>query len=114
MDAGRDSVDLLKLLLDRHGTRLNYVLVLNEVRGDDFRILDASGEKERAIAMGASIVHLKRLHETSMIKIDASSSSFWAAVNRSDADASGLRLLERQRVKLWLKNAFSEIARPGI
>ena len=114
MDAGRDSVDLLTLLLDRHGTRLNYVLVLNEVRGDDFRILDASGEKERAIAMGASIVHLKRLHETSMIKIDASSSSFWAAVNRSDADASGLRLLERQRVKLWLKNAFSEIARPGI
>jgi len=114
MDAGRDSVDLLKLLLDRHGTRLNYVLVLNEVRGDDLRILDASGEKERAIAMGASIVHLKRLHETSMIKIDASSSSFWAAVNRSDADASGLRLLERQRVKLWLKNAFSEIARPGI
>jgi hypothetical protein len=114
MDAGRDSVDLLKLLLDRHGTRLHYVLVLNEVRGDDFRILDGSGEKERAMAMGASIVHLKRLHETSMIKIDASSSSFWAAVNRSDADASGLRLLERQRVKLWLKNAFSEIARLGI
>jgi len=114
MDAGRDSVDLLKLLLDRHGARLNYVLVLNEVRGDDFRILEASGEKERALAMGASIVHLKRLHETSMIKIDASSSSFWAVVNKTDADTSGLRLLERQRVKLWLRNAFSEIARPGI
>src|ERR1700690_783997 len=114
MDAGRDSVDLLKLLLDRHGARLNYVLVLNEVRGEDFRILEASGEKERALAMGASIVHLKRLHETSMIKIDASSSSFWAVVNKTDADTSGLRLLERQRVKLWLRNAFSEIARPGI
>ncbi len=37
MDAGKDSVDLLKRLLDRHGTKLNYVLVLNEIRGDDFR-----------------------------------------------------------------------------
>ena len=47
MDSGRDSVDLLKRLLDRHGTHLNYTLVLNQIRGDDFRILDASGEKER-------------------------------------------------------------------
>src|SRR5271154_3328978 len=31
MDAGKDSVDLLKRLLDRHGTRLNYILVLNEL-----------------------------------------------------------------------------------
>src|SRR5882762_11653096 len=30
MDSGKDSVDLLKRLLDRHGTRLNYTLVLNE------------------------------------------------------------------------------------
>jgi hypothetical protein len=114
MDAGRDSVDLLKVLLDRHGRRLNYVLVLNEVRGDDFRILESSGEKERALAMGASVAHIKRLHDASMIKIDASSVSFWAVVNRGDADTSGLGLLERQRVKLWLRNAFSEIAKLGI
>jgi hypothetical protein len=113
MDAGRDSVDLLKRLLDRHGTRLNYVLVLNEIRGDDFRVLDGSGEKERALSMGASIVHIKRLHEVSMLKIDAGSVSFWAAVNKSD-EGSGLRLLERQRVKLWLRNAFAEVAKPGI
>jgi hypothetical protein len=114
MDAGKDSVDLLKRLLDRHATRLNYVLVLNEVRGDDFRILDQSGEKERALGMGAVIVHLKRLHEVSMIKIDASSASFWAVANKSDADTSGLRLLERQRVKGWLKNSFAELAKPGV
>ncbi|MES2184338.1 MAG: mobilization protein, partial [Pseudomonadota bacterium] len=38
MDTGRDSVDLLTRLLDRFGTRqqLNYVLVLNQLRGDDF------------------------------------------------------------------------------
>jgi hypothetical protein len=82
-----------------HGTRLNYTLVLNQVRGDDFRILDNSGEKERALALGASIITMKRLHEASMIKIDASSMSFWAVTNKSEGDTSGLRLLERQRVK---------------
>jgi hypothetical protein len=87
---------------------------LNQVRGDDFRILDNSGEKERALALGASIVSVKRLHETSMIKIDASSMSFWAVTNKNEGDTSGLRLLERQRVKLWLKNAFAEIAKPGV
>jgi len=114
MDAGRDSVDLLKRLIDRHGSKLNYVLVLNEVRGDDFRILNGSGEKERALALGASVMTLKRLHETSMIKIDASSSSFWAVANKSEGDTSGLGLLERQRVKLWLRNTFGEIERVGV
>jgi hypothetical protein len=114
MDAGRDSVDLLKRLIDRHGSKLNYVLVLNEVRGDDFRILNGSGEKERALGLGASVMTLKRLHETSMIKIDASSSSFWAVANKSEGDTSGLGLLERQRVKLWLRNTFGEIERVGV
>jgi len=93
---------------------LHYVLVLNEIRGADFRILEASGEKERALALGASVIHLRRLHEVSMIKIDASSVSFWAVANKSEADTSGLGLLERQRVKVWLRNAFSEIAKPGV
>jgi hypothetical protein len=114
MDSGKDSVDLLKRLLDRHGNRLNYTLVLNQLRGDDFRILEMSGEKARALELGASIVSLKRLHEASMIKIDASSASFWAIANKSEADNSGLRVLERQRVKFWLKNAYAEIAKPGI
>jgi hypothetical protein len=49
-----------------------------------------------------------------MIKIDASSMSFWAVTNKSEGDTSGLRLLERQRVKVWLKNTFAEMARPGV
>ena len=114
MDSGRDSVDLLKRLLDRHGTRLNYVLVLNQVRGGDFHILDSSGEKDRALSMGATVITLKRLHEASMIKIDAGSVSFWAVANKGEGDTSGLRLLERHRVKLWLKNAFAEIAKVGV
>jgi hypothetical protein len=89
-------------------------MVLNEIRGDDFRILEKSGEKERALSLGAGVIHLKRLQEVSMMKIDASSVSFWAVANKSDADTSGLRLLERQRVKMWLRNAFAEIAKPGV
>jgi hypothetical protein len=114
MDSGRDSVELLKRLLDRHGNRLNYTLVLNQLRGDDFRILELSGQKERAMELGASVITLKRLHETSMMKIDASSASFWAIANKSEADNSGLRILERQRVKLWLTHAYAEIAKPGV
>jgi hypothetical protein len=114
MDSGRDSVELLKRLLDRHGSRLNYTLVLNQLRGDDFRILELSGQKERALELGASVITLQRLHETSMMKIDASSASFWAIANKSVADNSGLRILERQRVKLWLTHAYAEIAKPGI
>ncbi|MEQ1593014.1 MAG: hypothetical protein ABL892_11580 [Thiobacillaceae bacterium] len=107
MDSGRDSVDLLKKLLDRFGSRLNYVLVQNHIRGDNFDLLDASGEKKRALELHARIINIKRLHETSMIKIDGHSSSFWSATQRTDEHALGI--LERQRVKLWLKHAYSEI-----
>jgi hypothetical protein len=114
MDSGRDSVDLLKRLLDRHGTHLKYVLVLNQVRGDDFGILDKSGQKERALSMGASVITIKRLRETSMIKIDGSSSSFWAVANKVQGDISGLKLLERQRVRIWLQDSFAAIATLGV
>jgi len=107
MDSGRDSVDLLKKLLDRFGSRLNYVLVQNHIRGDNFDILEASGEKQRALDLNARVIHIKRLHEAAMIKIDGHSSSFWSATQRADDHALGI--LERQRVKLWLKNAYSEI-----
>ena len=114
MDSGRDSVDLLKKLLDRFGARLRYVLVLNHLRGENFEILDRSGEKERALELGASIISLKRLHEPVIAKIDAGSTSFWAARNKSETDVKGLGLLERQRVKVWLRNAYEEIDRVGV
>ena len=67
-----------------------------------------------ALAMGAGIIALKRLHPTSMIKIDAASMSFWAVANKTEGDSSGLTVLERQRAKVWLKDAFAEIAKPGV
>ena len=114
MDSGKDSVDLLKKLFDRFDSRLNYVLVLNQLRGDNFDIFDKSGEKQRAQELNAKVVSLKRLHEPVITKIDAGSTSFWAAKNRSATDEKGLGILERQRVKVWLKHAYEEMARAGV
>jgi hypothetical protein len=113
MDSGKDSVDLLKKLLDRFGSRLNYVLVLNQLRGENFDILEKSGEKVRALGLNARIISLKRLHEAVLTKIDAASSSFWAAKNKG-ADGKVLGLLERQRVKVWLNNAYEQLDGIGI
>jgi hypothetical protein len=109
MDAGRDSVDLLRQWLDQFGGRIKLVIVLNEVRGDRFEILEASGELARAEALGASVISLRRLPDTTMQKIDQHGVSFWAAVNHPDRAASGLGLLERQRVKVWLNRAYGEL-----
>ena len=114
MDSGRDSVDLLRKLVDRFGSRLNYVLVLNQLRGDNFDIFDKSGERERAVGLNAKIITLKRLHEPVITKIDAGSTSFWAAKNKSETEVKGLGLLERQRVKMWLKHAYEQIDSVGI
>jgi hypothetical protein len=114
MDAGKDSVDLLKRLLDRFGGRLRYVLVLNQLRGDDFGILKQSGELERALELGARVVSLRRLHDATINKIDAGSSSFWAAKTPSDKDSTGLGLMDRQRVKTWLRDAYQQIDAAGV
>ena len=109
MDSGKDSVDLLKKLFDRFGTRLTYVLVLNQLRSETFDIFYASGEREHAKELNARVITLKRLHEPVINKIDAGSTSFWAAKNRSTTEVKGLGLLERQRVKLWLRAAYEQL-----
>lgn len=114
MDNGKDSVDLLKKLLDRFGVRLNYVVVLNQLRGEDFAIFNQSGERERATALNAQIITLKKLHEPVINKIDAGSTSFWAAKNKTNTELNGLGLLERQRVKLWLRAAYEQIDTVGM
>ena len=104
-DAGKDSVDLLDRLLDAYGEGPNYLIVKNLGRGTDFSQLEASPAMARALEMGARIVTLAQLHEGSMRKIDRQNASFWAALhNRSEDDALGL--LERQRVKNWLRKSY--------
>lgn len=114
MDSGRDSVDLLKTLLDRFGQRVHYVLVKNQLRGDDFGQLQRSGELDRALGLGAKVMELRRLHDVVVQKIDARNSSFWAARNAGSIDGPGLGLMERQRLKMWMNHAFDAIGRIGV
>jgi hypothetical protein len=109
MDSGKDCTDLLRKLLDRFGPRMDYVIALNQLRGDDFGILERSGEKQRALALNADVITIKRLQEAVVTKIDAYSSSFWAATKAGDKNAGGLGLLERQRVRVWLKHAYDQL-----
>jgi hypothetical protein len=114
MDAGRDSVDLLARLLDRFGQRLQYVIVRNQLRGDDFGQLDRSGELERARGLGAKVMDLKKLHDAVVQKIDTRNSSFWAARHASAEDGPGLGLMERQRLKMWMGNTYAAIGAVGV
>jgi hypothetical protein len=109
MDSGRDSANLLVTLLDQFGGRLPLVVVLNEVRGGDFAILESSGALARARSVGATVITIGRLQDSTMQKIDAHGTSFWAASNRGAKDGSSLGLLERQRVKNWLHRAYEQI-----
>ena len=114
MDSGKDCVDLLDKLLDQYATRLNYILVQNQLRDEHFKILEQSGVKERALAFDARVMTLKRLHAPVMTKIDSNSYSFWAAKNKDTESLDALGLLERQRVKIWLNHAYKEIESLGV
>lgn len=114
MDAGRDSVDLLARLLDQFGPRLHYVLVRNQIRGDDFSQLDKSGEQTRALALGGQVITLKHLHDPVVQKIDAANASFWAARNVTDKSGPGLGMMERQRLKMWMAHAMAEIDKVAV
>ena len=114
MDSGKDCVDLLGKLLDQYESRLNYILVQNQLRDENFTILESSGIKNRALALNARVVFLKRLHAPVMTKIDGNSSSFWAAMNKDVENQNALGLLERQRVKIWLRHAYGQFQTMGL
>ena len=107
-DAGKESVDMLERLLSTYGAEPNYIVVKNLGRGSDFSQLDASAALKDAVAMGAQVISMAQLHEASMRKIDRQNASFWSAINnRTGPDVLGL--LERQRVKLWLRRTYDTL-----
>ena len=114
MDSGKDSLSLLKSLFDRFGSRLNYVIVLNQLRGEGFDLFEKSAEKTQADALHAKIVTVKRLNQEVIAKIDAENASFWAAQQKGALNGNGLGILQRQRVKVWLQHAYGQIDGVGI
>lgn len=114
MDSGKDCVELLGKLLDHYGSKLNYVLVQNQLRDEDFTLLEFSGIKDRALDMNAKVMKLKRLYTPIMTTIDGNNSSFWAARNRDFDNLNALGLLDRQRVKMWLNHAYGQLDMLGV
>lgn len=104
-DAGKDSVDLLGRLVNTFADGPNYIVVKNQGRGSDFSQLEESPALEKAVSLGARVITLAQLHEASMRKIDRQNASFWAALNNRFGPET-LGLLERQRVKTWLKKTY--------
>ena len=76
---------------------------LNEVRGERFELLAASGPAGARRAAGARVLHLRKLPDALVQKLDAQGLSFWAA-----QQPGALGLLDRQ-LKLWLQRTSEEL-----
>lgn len=114
LDDGKDSLEMLGRLLDDFKTEVRYVVVLNHGRGARFDAFQASSQKVRARELGAKIIELPKLHEGSMRQVDHSNSSFWAAIHAADNGDQLLGILDRQRVKIWLRKIYSELDSLGL
>ena len=110
MDDGKDSLGLLHSTLTTYGSSVNYCVVKNLGRGNNFAAFDKSETKNMVEQLHGKILVLDELHKPTMQKIDLMNASFWNAINNKD----GLGLIERHRVKVWQRNAFKEFARAGI
>lgn len=109
MDDGKESTQLLGTLFDTYGKGPRYIIVINEGRGTDFSAFEDSEERERAQELDAAIMRLPKLHHATMRNIDRLNSSFWAALNNTGRYNKALRILERQRAKVWLRKAYEAI-----
>jgi hypothetical protein len=90
------------------------VIVLNQLRGEDFELFEKSSEKAQAVALHAKIISLRRLNQDAISKIDAENSSFWSAQQKNPETGKGLGILQRQRVKVWLQHAYQQVDSVGI
>ena len=102
LDDGADSIALLGSMLDRRDGGEHLVAVRNHGRGRDFGPFDRSPVRAEAEQTGVRLMDLPALHEATMRKVDHQGASFWAAANSRD----GLGLMDRQRVRVWLRKAY--------
>jgi hypothetical protein len=114
MDDGKDSVAVLARLLQHFGDRANYIVVLNKGRGEDFSMFRNSDAAGSVAQIGAPVFDLPALHKATMRKIDLLDKSFWSAANHQNGSTNSLGMMERQRLKVWLRQAYSEFERLGL
>lgn len=110
MEDGNDSLMLLDRLLDAYGLNPYFVIVKNFGRGVSFDLFDQSETREKAERIGADVIDLPALEPSTMLKIDSTGASLWAAANNTDPSVGPtLGLMERQRVKVWVGQAYQQM-----
>jgi hypothetical protein len=114
MDDGKDSVSVLSRLLQRYGERANYVVVLNKGRGSDFKLFHQSSAAESVSRLSAPLLELPALHHGTMHKIDQLDKSFWSAIHHHNGSETSLGMMERQRLKVWLRESYGQFERLGV
>lgn len=111
MDDGKDAFQLLEGLVESATPDTDYVVVQNLGCSTSFDWINDSDVMQRVRAIGASVIQLPALHKPTMNKIDRIDASFWAATHNTDSDVGPtLNLVERQRVKMWLRRAYAQLA----
>lgn len=104
MDDGADSMKLLNRLLDKYPQEAQFVVVCNMGRGENFDAAKQSLTFAKALALNTKFITINKLQPRLMQKLDFNDYSFWAAANNAEA----MSITERQRIKVWLNNSFSE------
>ncbi len=108
MDDGADSMRLLDKLLETHpNADAQFIVLCNMGRGENFDAAKQSPTFAKARERNAKFITLNKLQPRLMQKIDFSDYSFWAAANNTDT----MSITERQRIKVWLNNSFSEFGK---
>lgn len=108
VDDSPDSNALLEAFLEKYKYFIQCVVVKNYGRGAEFDdidqlVVDAYDDDMAKL----STITLPGLHASTMFKINKQALSYWAAMNSQE---QGMTLMERQRTKVWLLKAQSEVA----
>lgn len=104
MDDGRDCANLANAFVKQFAGDLPVVLVKNFGRGTNFAELPAVEDQELKVLD----IELPELYSSTMQKVDHNDLDFWFAAEVKD---SAMSLMERQRVKTWLKRCYAELDR---
>lgn len=105
LDDGADSVNLLNGILNRYPQEfIKFVVVSNLGRGECFDHFEQSTTYKKAKDRDATFMTLTKLQPQLAARLDFNNTSFWAAANNSDV----MNIIERSRVRTWLKNNYQQ------
>ncbi len=102
----KDCVAILRDTLESFGEAVEYVVIKNQARGNDFRVYEGSKARERLIeSLGGTEISLPGLFVKTSIEVDRLSMPFSRAIGEN-----ALGIADRSRLKTWRGNAFSVLS----